>query len=62
VAPADIVLGDDDGIAVVPLARAGSVLTACREKIAQEAEALRRLEGGETLADQMGIPEPDPAG
>ena len=59
VASGDIVLGDDDGIAVVPLARAEAVLAACREKIAQEAEALKRLEGGTLLADQMGIPEPD---
>lgn len=61
VAPGDVVLGDDDGIAVVPLGRAEAVLAACREKIAQEAEALERLAAGTTLADQMGIPEPDPA-
>ena len=61
VAPGDIVLGDDDGVAIVPLGRAGALLAACREKIAQEAAALEGLEGGTTLADQMGIPEPDPA-
>ena len=61
VAPGDIVLGDDDGVAVVPLGRADAVLAACRAKTAQEAEALTRLEGGTLLADQMDIPEPDPA-
>lgn len=61
VAPGDIVLGDDDGVAVVPLGKADAVLAACHEKIAQEAEALQRLERGTLLADQMGIPEPDPA-
>lgn len=59
VAPGDIVLGDDDGIAVVPLGRAEELLGACQAKIAQEEAALARLENGELLADQMGIPEPE---
>lgn len=62
VAPGDIVLGDDDGIAVVPLARAGALLRDCRAKLAQEAESLERLRQGAMLADQMGIPQPDPVG
>lgn len=61
-APGDIVLGDDDGVAVVPLGRAERVLAACRAKIADEAEALERLEHGTLLADQMGIAEPERAG
>lgn len=59
VAPGDIVLGDDDGIAVVPLARAGELLAACRAKLAQEEQSLERLRKGELLADQMGLPEPE---
>ena len=59
VAPGDIVIGDDDGVAVVPLARAEAVLAACQAKIADEEAALERLEHGTLLADQMGIPEPD---
>jgi len=59
VAPGDIVLGDDDGIAVVPLGSAAAILAACRDKLAQEAKALERLRSGELLADQMGIPEPE---
>ncbi|HUF87368.1 MAG TPA: RraA family protein [Thermohalobaculum sp.] len=61
VAPGDLVLGDDDGVAVVPLARADAVLAACRARLAHEAEALERLEAGTLLADQMGIAEPDRA-
>ena len=59
VAPGDIVLGDDDGVAVVPLARADAVLAASRAKIADEASALERLAKGEILADQMGIEAPE---
>jgi len=58
-APGDIILGDDDGIAVVPLGRTEAVLADCRAKLAQEEEALKRLAGGTLLADQMGIAEPE---
>lgn len=58
VAPGDIVLGDDDGVAVVPLSQAEALLAACRDKLDQEAKALERLRDGSLLADQMGIPEP----
>ncbi len=60
VAPGDIVLGDDDGIAVVPLGRAEAVLADCHAKLTQEEQALERLRQGTLLADQMGIPEPTP--
>jgi regulator of RNase E activity RraA len=59
VAPGDIILGDDDGIAVVPLGRAEAVLADCRAKLAQEEQSLKRLAKGEMLADQMGITEPE---
>lgn len=56
--PGDIILGDDDGVAVVPLARRDEVLAAAQDKLAEEEEALRRLAAGETLADQYGVPAP----
>jgi len=59
VAPGDIVLGDDDGVAVVPLARAEELLADCQAKLAQEARALEMLQQGTLLADQMAIPEPE---
>jgi regulator of RNase E activity RraA len=62
VAPGDIILGDDDGIAVVPLGRAEKTLADCHAKLAQEAEALKRLAEGTMLADQMGVPEPEVIG
>lgn len=59
VSPGDIVLGDDDGVAVVPLVDEDSVLSASNAKIAQEEEQIRRLQAGESLADQMGLPDPE---
>ena len=59
VSPGDIVLGDDDGVAVVPLPRAAEILAACHAKLAQEQQALKRLAAGELLADQLGVPEPE---
>ena len=60
--PGDLVLGDDDGIAVVPLERQAEVLAAAQKKIAQEEDALRRLTEGKSLADQFGVPEPTEVG
>jgi 4-hydroxy-4-methyl-2-oxoglutarate aldolase len=59
VAPGDIILGDDDGIAVVPLDQAKALLADCRAKAAQEEKALQRMREGELLADQMGIAKPE---
>jgi len=59
VAPGDIVLGDDDGVAVVPLNQAEALLAACQAKLVQEDRALAGLRDGVLLADQMGIPEPE---
>jgi len=58
VAPGDIILGDDDGVTVIPLGRAEALLGDCRTKIADEDKALDRMSDGTLLADQMGIPEP----
>jgi regulator of RNase E activity RraA len=46
--PGDIVVGDDDGVVVVPKAHAEAVLTEARKKIAKEAETFNRLAQGET--------------
>ena len=57
VAPGDIVLGDDDGIAVVPLARWRAVYEACLKKLEQEEDWLRRLEAGSSMVEILGLPE-----
>jgi 4-hydroxy-4-methyl-2-oxoglutarate aldolase len=47
----DLVVGDDDGVVVIPAGRAAEVVAAGRQREADEAAILRRLEAGEsTLA------------
>ena len=59
VRPGDLILGDDDGVTVVPVERQAETLAAAKAKIAQEQAALERLAKGESLADQFGVPEPE---
>lgn len=55
VAAGDVVVGDADGVAIVPAERATEVFTRTRAKMADEAEWVRRLEGGESSLDILGI-------
>ena len=52
-------IGDDDGVAVVPLARARELLAASIQKIADEDATIARIKAGETTAQMMGLPEPE---
>ena len=52
------VVGDDDGIAVVPLARQAELLAASKAKLADEEATMARIKEGEMTADRLGIPEP----
>lgn len=54
----DIIVGDDDGIAVVPLAKAEEVLAEAKSRLAKEDEWYRRIEAGETTADILGLEKP----
>ena len=57
--PGDIVIGDDDGIAVVPLEWAEDMLAASKEKLAQELDTLKQITEGKTTAELLGIDEPE---
>ncbi len=57
VSPGDIVLGDDDGVAVVPLARWRAVYAACRDKLEQEQGWLREIAAGKTMVELLGLTE-----
>jgi regulator of RNase E activity RraA len=55
--PGDIILGDDDGVTVVPLARADTVLATSLARIAYEEDILKKLASG---ADVNGLfPSPE---
>ncbi len=57
VSPGDIVLGDDDGVVVVPLAGQAEILTACRGKLEQETAWLAAIEAGRFMAKILDLPE-----
>jgi 4-hydroxy-4-methyl-2-oxoglutarate aldolase len=52
--PGDIVLGDDDGVVVVPLVEAEDVLEASLARDAKEAQVMERLRAVESLYDVYG--------
>ncbi len=62
VSPGDIVLGDDDGIAVVPLAEQADLLAACRDKLKQEEGWLAEIAAGKTMAEILGLGEAEVIG
>lgn len=49
VSPGDIIVGDDDGVVVVPLGRKEEVLTKVEAKVKFEAELLKRIDLGESV-------------
>lgn len=60
--PGDVVIGDDDGVVVVPLKQAGAVLKRCQARLAREAELLKRLEAGESTLQLFNVPPADRIG
>ncbi len=50
----DLVIGDADGVVVVPLARVDEVLQAAQAILAKEAKLMESLQNGGTLAEYMG--------
>lgn len=57
VAPGDIVLGDNDGLAIVPAGDAGELLAKASQRIRMEEEWTRELLSGRTLIDVFSVPE-----
>lgn len=67
VASGDLVIGDADGVAVVPLARIAATLTAVSALKKRETVTIAKLADGASLADIYGVPgvtviEPEPRG
>lgn len=57
VAPGDVVVADDDGVVVVPHAKAAEVLDACRAREEKEAVSRERYSAGELSLDVQGMRE-----
>lgn len=58
VAPGDIVLGNDDGVVVVPLADAAAVLKASQEHHEKEDRWMADLRAGRMMKEIFGMPDP----
>ena len=55
--PGDMILGDDDGVVVVPYEELDAVLEAAKKRVIKEDELMERLRNGETAFDLYGYQE-----
>ncbi|MCL4487997.1 MAG: 4-carboxy-4-hydroxy-2-oxoadipate aldolase/oxaloacetate decarboxylase [Chloroflexi bacterium] len=53
--PGDIVVGDDDGVVVIPLDRAEEVLAQARAREAREVTMMEQLQAGRTTLELLGL-------
>ena len=59
VCPGDLVLGDDDGVTVVPRSQCEAVLPLAEAQVAKEADIIAKVRGGMTTAEIQGIAVPE---
>ncbi len=59
VSPGDLVIGDYDGVVVVPLGQVRTVQAAAKEAQAREWEWLEQIAKGKTTRELLGLPEPE---
>ena len=55
--PGDIIIGDDDGVVVIPLEQIDSVITACRKIKEKETYQEAEMKAGKTLYELIGMPK-----
>ena len=53
--PGDIVVGDADGVVVVPVERAEEICSKSAQQHAKEADIMQRIRSGERLTQIFGI-------
>lgn len=59
VRPGDLVLGDEDGVAVVPLELVDSTLAATKAHLEREKQWIAAMNRGELTVKILGIPDPE---
>lgn len=57
VAPGDIILGDNDGLAVIPAGEAASLLAMAQQRLRLEEQWVAELKAGGTLIATFAAPE-----
>ena len=62
VRPGDVVLGDDNGVVVVPLARQAEILEAGQAKLKEKERWLETIAAGRSMIEVHGLPEPEVIG
>jgi regulator of RNase E activity RraA len=55
--PGDYVVGDDDGVVIIPVSLAEQITAAAEERIRKEEEQIARMNAGEHIADIIGFRE-----
>jgi regulator of RNase E activity RraA len=58
VSPGDLVIGDDDGVAVIPLSEVTAVQAAASAALERETIWLDEIAKGKTTRELLGLPEP----
>ncbi|MBK1865735.1 RraA family protein [Aestuariivirga sp. YIM B02566] len=57
VAPGDIILGDNDGLAAIPAGEASTLLTTAQARVQMEEQWVAQLASGGTLVSTFAVPE-----
>ena len=57
VSPGDLIIGDDDGVTVIPMEEASDVLKACQAKLVKEGDWMAKIDDGQDVADVLGVTE-----
>ena len=56
VSAGDLVVGDDDGIGIIPQAFAGELLPLCRARLAKEQQTMQAISEGRTTLELLNLP------
>lgn len=62
VRPGDLIVGDADGVVVIPADKRGDLLPQCQARIAKEEDFMARIANGESTLTLMNFPPPDEIG